>query len=63
MPLAQVSIHYNVGCTHHMTLFCKVYLYPIAYLSNNTKGTPQFFLFELNGRHSNITTPLTDFSF
>ncbi len=31
-------------------------------LSNNTKGTSQFLLLELNGRHSNVTTISTDFS-
>ncbi len=31
-------------------------------LSNNTKGTSQFLLLELNGRHLNVTTSSTDFS-
>ncbi len=30
VPLAQVWTHYNVGWRQCMTLFCKVYLYPIA---------------------------------
>jgi hypothetical protein len=32
-------------------------------LSNNTKGTSQFLLLELNGRHSNVIASATDFSF
>jgi hypothetical protein len=36
---------------------------PLQDLSNNTKGTSQFLLLELNGRHSSVTTSSTDFSF
>jgi hypothetical protein len=32
-------------------------------LSNNTEGTSQFLLLELNGRHSSGATFSTDFSF
>ncbi len=109
--LAQVWTHYNVRWTQHMTLFCKVYLYPnlkesnmkgniylnwvltlqvwthykrtwtqpinivshpkskshninsIKFKSNNIKGTSQFLLLELNGRHSSVIMSSTDFSF
>ncbi len=36
---------------------------PLQDLSNNTKGTSQFLLVELNGRHASVTTSWTDFSF
>ncbi len=50
MPLAQVWTCYNVRWTQHMTLFFKVYLYPIFWESN-MKG---MHLLELNNRLASV---------